>query len=228
MTADDAKRTTAASSKPDQSSGRHAGVVAPAAAWAFAFLILRIFAVSGYNWDTAFAVSTTIGLDDGLSLLFGSLMAGHLLVAMLLICVLPLLLAAFLWGPRGHRPVVVLSIALAMVTLVALTVSFHSWWLPLSTFAALGAFALIRRLPPRHRLRRASMAAMVRVVWVAGAAVLFVAALIQTPWVPREQIQTIDGTITGYVLSVDSGYLNVLTDDREFVILLSDHVLSRN
>lgn len=222
------QETPAASSESDQNPGRHAGSAAPAAAWAFAFLILRIFAVSGYNWDTAFAVSTTIGLDDGLSLLFGSLMAGHLLVAVLLIFVLPLLLAAFLWGPSGHRPVVVLSIALGVVTVVALTVSFRSWWLPVTTFAALGAFALIRRLPPRHRLRRASMAAMVRAVWVAAAAVLLVAALIQTPWVPREQIQTTDGIITGYVLSVDSGYLNVLTEDRQFVILLSDHVLSRH
>lgn len=184
--------------------------------------------MSGYKWDTAFAVSTTIGLDDGLSLLFGSLMAGHLLVAVLLVCVLPLLLASFLWGPRGRSPVVVLSTALGVVTLVALTVSFHSWWLPLTAVAALGTFALIRRLPPLHRLRRAAMAVMVRAVWVAGGAVLLVAALIQTPWVPREQIQTTEGTITGYVLSVDSGYLNVLTDDQEFVILLSGHVLSRS
>ncbi len=102
MTTDDAKRATAGSPESEETSRGHdrgtAHAATWAAAWAFAFLILRIFAVSGYHWDTAFAVSTTLGLDDGLSLVFGSLMAGHLLVAVPLIFVLPLLLAAYLWG----------------------------------------------------------------------------------------------------------------------------------
>lgn len=228
MTADDAKRTTAQSPESDESPRRHAGAVTHAAAWAIAFLILRIFAVSGYNWDTAFAVSTTLGLDDGLSLLFGSLMARHLLMAILLTFVLPLLIAAYLWGPRGHRPVVVLLATLGLVMLFALTVSFHTWWLPLAVSGVLGAFALIRRLPAQRRLRRASTVAMARVSWLAGVGVLLVAAFTQTPWVPQEQIQTTGGPITGYVLSVDSGYLNVLTDKHKFVILISGDVLSRN
>lgn len=51
---------------PDDAHRDRTGSAAPLAAWAFAFLVLRIFAVSGYDWDTAFAVSVTIGLDDGL------------------------------------------------------------------------------------------------------------------------------------------------------------------
>ncbi|CAN5903075.1 hypothetical protein BH23ACT10_BH23ACT10_12110 [soil metagenome] len=62
---------------------------------------------------------------------------------------------------------------------------------------------------------------------MARVALLLVAALAQTPWVPTEQIETTDGTITGYVLSVDPGYLNVLTDEQEFVILISSDVRSR-
>lgn len=62
---------------------------------------------------------------------------------------------------------------------------------------------------------------------MARVALLLVAALAQTPWVPAEQIETTDGTITGYVLSVDPGYLNVLTDEQEFVILISSDVRSR-
>ena len=53
--------------------------------------------------------------------MFGSLVAGHLLVAVPLIFVLPLLLAAYLWGPRGHRPVVVLSTALGLIIMITLT-----------------------------------------------------------------------------------------------------------
>ncbi len=68
---------------------------------------------------------------------------------------------------------------------------------------------------------------MAGVGWAVGIAVLLLAALVHTPWVPEEYIETVDGTVTGYVLSVDSGYLNVLTAQREFVILISGDVLSR-
>lgn len=226
MTVDDANGATAASVEADNRSGRRTAV-AGAAAWAFVFLVLRIFAVSGYDWNTAFAVSTTLGLDDGLSLVFGSLMSGHLLVSVLLVCVLPLLLSAYLWSPHGHRPVVVLAATLGLVVLVALTVSFHSWWLPVTVVALLGMAALIRRLPASHRLSRGAMVVMMNAVRVAAVGVLLVAAFIQTPWVPLERIETTNGVIAGYVLSVDSGYLNVLTDKQQFVILISGDVLSR-
>src|SRR5699024_9503524 len=62
---------------------------------------------------------------------------------------------------------------------------------------------------------------------VAAGAVLVIAAFIGTPWVPLEQISTVDGVIDGYVLSVDSGYLNVLTEDAEFVILISGDIVAR-
>lgn len=73
--------TTADPPQPDKRSSPPVHAAAFAAVWAFGFLVLRACAVSGYHWDTAFAVSTTLGLDDGLALLFGSLMAGHLLTA---------------------------------------------------------------------------------------------------------------------------------------------------
>lgn len=44
---------------------------------------------------------------------------------------------------------------------------------------------------------------------------------------PLEQITTVDGVIDGYVLSVDSGYLNVLTEDAEFLILISGDIVAR-
>ena len=90
------------------------GGAAPVAAWAFAFLVVRLFAISGYNWDTAFLVSTTLGLEDGLRILFGSFMTARLVVAPLLVTLLPLLMAAFLWSPKGRRPTVVL-LALSLI-----------------------------------------------------------------------------------------------------------------
>ena len=231
MTADRAHGTTndpiPESTPPGERPRFSAGDLAPATAVGFVFLILRIFAVSGYDWNTAFAVSTTLSLSDGLALVFGSLMAGHVLVEILLVGVLPLLFATFLWSSGGHRATVLLATTLGSVTLIALTVSFRIWWLPVATAAVFGVFALTRRLPVKHWLRRMFAVAMASVGGVAAVAVLLVAAFVQTPWVPQEQIKTTTGTVIGYVLSVDSGYLNVLTDGHEFVILNTSEVISR-
>lgn len=211
---------------PEAGSGK-LGTGVYVAVLAFTFLVLRVFAVSGYDWDTAFLVTTTLGLDDGLGLLFGSLMGENLLVAVLLVGILPLMIATSLWAPRGYRSRMALPAALGLVVLMALTFSFQRWWLPVTSAALLGLFALIRRRRGTSRLLRASTTIMTKVGWVAGVAVLLVAALVQTPWVPLENIETTDGLIVGYVLSVDSGYLNVLTEDQEFKILISGDVLSR-
>lgn len=224
MTTHQAKMPPAESGK---TSSRRISAAAPAAAWGFSFVILRIFAVSGYDWNTSFNVSTTLSVDDGLALMFGSLMADHLLVAALLISVLPLLIATYLWSPGGHRAVVVLPTTVAIVVLLAITVSFNSWWLPLSAGVIFVGLALVRRLPATGRLSRVMAATMARVGWVGGIAVLVLAAVVQTPWVPLEQIETEQGTIAGYVLSIDSGYLNVLTDEHQYVILNRDDVQSR-
>lgn len=210
-----------------QNTQRFASAVASPAAWAFIWLILRIFAVSGYDWSTAFAVSTTLSPSDGLALLFGSLMAGHVVVAILLIVVLPLLIASYVWSPRGHRPAVMLATTLGVVTLAAMTVSFREWWLLVASAAVFGVFALIHILSAKNPVRRALMATMSRIGWVSGIALVVVAAVVQTPWVPQEQIETTEGTITAYVLSVDSGYLNILTEDHTFEILISSDVISR-
>ncbi len=227
MTAHDTTETTDSPEPPQQASRGVWSAGVSSTVWVFAFLILRIFAVSGYSWETAFLVSTTISLNDGLAILFGSLMAGHLLVAILLVFVFPLLIAALLWGPRDRRLVMVLSATVSLVILVTITASFSSWWTPVAAAAVLVSFLLIRRLPTDRPVRKVWGAVVVRASAVAGAAVLVIAAFLQTPWVPHEQIETTDGTISGYVMSVDSGYLNVLTDDHEFLILLSGDVISR-
>ena len=70
--------------------------------------------------------------------------------------VLPLLVSAWLWGPRDHRPVLMLLCTLSLVTLIALTASFHTWWLPVATLAVFGVLALLRALPLQERVRHAS------------------------------------------------------------------------
>lgn len=228
MSVDDRSAETRSQPTEPSDATRHRGSSAgPAALWAFGFLIVRLFAVSGYDWETAFAVSTTLGIGDGLALVFGSLMAEHLAVALVLIFALPLLIGTYLWSPDGRRPVVALAGAVGLLILVAHLVSFRSWWLPLATGAVFGVFALANRLPDESRVRKVAMAGTRRVGLVVGLGVLLIALFVQTPWVPLERIETTEGIVTGYVLSVDSGYLNVLTDDHEFLIILSSDVRSR-
>jgi len=186
------------------------GGAAPAAAWAFAFLVVRLFAISGYNWDTAFLVSTTLGLEDGLRILFGSFMTARLVVAPLLVTLLPLLAG------------------LALTTLTSLTLSYRAWWLLPATAAVFGVLVLIHGRQAGAPLRRLLAATIERIGWVVAIGALGVALATQTPWVPRERIETTNGRITGYVMSVDPGYLNVLTDDHNFVIVLTSDVISRD
>lgn len=227
MNATHSEKNDDGTSEATTSDHRFAGAIAPAAAWGFVFLILRLFAVSNYDWHTAFNVSTTLGPSDFVPLVFGTLMGGHWLVEILLIMVLPLLLATYFWAPRGHRSLLMLATTMGLVTLVALTLSFRNWWLPVATAAVCGLFTLIHFSSSKNRLRRAFTRVMGRVGWVSGVALVLISALVQTPWVPQEHIETTDGPMTAYVLGVESGFLNLLTEDHEFVILKRDKVISR-
>lgn len=190
-------------------------------------MILRILAVSDYDWSTAFLVSTTLSLDDGVSLLFGSLMAGEHLTGVLLAIAVPLLLAATLWGARERRATLALLTSLGVALSVALLVSENFWW-PLTVGAVLfGVFAFARWFRPTQALPRGLHAVVSNVMWLVPVLALVLAALIPTPWLPAERIDTTEGTIHGYVLSVDSGYLNVLTDEHEFCIINTTDVVSR-
>ncbi|MEO8850656.1 MAG: hypothetical protein ABI360_02895 [Allobranchiibius sp.] len=197
------------------------------AVWGFGFLILRIFAVSGYKWETAFAVSTVLSLNDAVPIVFGSLMAGYLLTAFGLMVVVPMLLAAAIWRPGRDRLLVVLLTALGTGMLLAVAASFVLWWLPLAAAAIFAVLAIVHALPPEHLLRQIVMATLAKVGRVSGVAALVIAAAVQTPWVPLEQISVRTGDVSGYVLSVDPGFLNVLSTDHEFLILISSDVTAR-
>lgn len=205
-----------------------ANAAAKAGAWGFVFVLLRVFAVSGYSWDTAFVISTTLTVTDGLALLLGSLLGEHLLTAALLAGLLPLLAADYLWEPGGRRPSLLLGLVLSMAMLLALTVSFDLWWLPVAVVAMLGVLALVRRSAPQSLANRVLIASLARVGVITAVGVLLVAAFGQTPWVPLEKIETTSGTVNGYVLSVDPGFLNVLTTDHRVKILISRNVLARS
>ncbi|MFF0742427.1 hypothetical protein ACFYVL_18705 [Streptomyces sp. NPDC004111] len=80
---------------------------------AFLFLLLRLFAVSGYQWHTAFAVLHTLDLEDSIGIVLGTVMADSVVAAVLLAVLLPAflfrvvggyLLAARVRRLRAERP----------------------------------------------------------------------------------------------------------------------------
>src|SRR5699024_4669387 len=96
----------------------------------------------------------------------------HVLVEELLIVLLPLFVADFCWAPGGRRPAVVLPAVVGLVVLVALTVSYLLWWLPVATAAVFGLFVVIHSLPRRFPLRRVLAMTLRRVGVVSGVGVL--------------------------------------------------------
>ena len=117
---------------------------------------------------------------------------------------------------------------LVLSAMVSLTLTYNAWWLLPSTAVVFGMLVLIHRRRKVGPLARVVTTAIDRVNWIVAAGLLVVALVTQTPWVPRERIETTNGTFTGYVLSVEPGFLNVLTDDHEFVIVVSGDVISRS
>ncbi|MER8046000.1 hypothetical protein [Streptomyces sp. NPDC094032] len=213
----------------------------------FLFLILRLFAVAGYDWHTAFAVLHTLDLDDGISIVLGTVMASSLAAALFLALLVPVAVFRLVLSLRAAgeerrerersglpagRPdlegVTLLVIALAAVA--AYVWSFKAWWLPVAA-ALVGAlfFSIAYGMKSTGFLRTAALWAGRHLGALMVGALLIGAATVSTPWVPLERIALTDGQqIRGYVMEAEPGFLKVLTDhDREFLILNDGDVASR-
>ncbi|GAA3489549.1 hypothetical protein [Streptomyces cremeus] len=218
---------------------------------AFLFLLLRLFAVSGYQWHTAFAVLHTLDLDDSIGILLGTVLADSVVAAVLLVVLLPAFLFRVVGGfvlaartreeeqpDRGPRVdmtgIVVLAIVVAGMT--AYVLSFGTWWLPLAsvlvTAVMVGLGTLTRGAHGQvgEASRWAGRHLMGLVLAASVLALLISAAVVRTPWMPKERIvvKGHEKPLRGYVLEAEPGFLKVLTEeDREFVILRDGEVESR-
>lgn len=229
-----------------ETSGRGTGLTITAAG--FTFVALRLFAVSSYNWHTAFAVLHTLDVGDTVGLVLGTVMADSLASALLLTLLVPIALLriglerrhareaadqARAEGRRPQRPDAVGSLLLliALVVIVAHLVTFRSWWLLLLLGAFCGLFfAIGHGVRAGGRVRRATLWASRHLSALAVLALLLGAATLRTPWVPMERIELHDGQkVTGYVMATDPGFLKLLTEhDRKLIILRDEDVISRD
>ncbi|HEY1177836.1 MAG TPA: hypothetical protein VGF17_16900 [Phytomonospora sp.] len=194
------------------------------------FLVLRLFAVTGYDWDTAFAVADAVDIGDAPSVVIGTFMADPLLTAALLALLVPLSLVhlARLGRPRWENAGNQVLLVVELVLLAALVFGLRMWW---AGAVAVGLTALLAFLVlggRRGRHHKVALWLVRRVGPAAGVAVLVMAAFVQTPWAPRERIETTSGPVTGYVLEVEPGFLRVLTEgERRFITIDTADVTAR-
>lgn len=195
------------------------------------FLLLRLMAVSDWNWKTAGAIADTVDFGDAISLIFGTLLAQPVSTAILATILLPLVVIGFVWPPRGRSRARMLPLLLAL-PLVAVTFAlvwtFHYWWLIASNLAITGALVYLRIGWKHGLVHRVVVFAVGSIGGLTVIASLALATLVDTPWIVQERIDTNDGAVTGYVLDTSSGFVTVLTEEeRQVIIVKSDDIAQR-
>ena len=195
------------------------------------FLLLRLLAVADWDWNTATAIMAVTDVNDALTMFFGTLMGDAAFTGALVALLLPITLLKLVWPIRGTRTGVVdtsLTLALLIAAAVALSATYRYVWVPISA-VVVGLLVVAMRLFWRHGvLRRFTEFVFRRATLIAGIGLLAIAGLVETPWVPLEDVVTKTGTVHGYVLKAEPGFLTVLTEpDRQVRVLTTADVLDR-
>ncbi|MFD3509931.1 hypothetical protein [Nocardia sp. NPDC058666] len=197
------------------------------------FLLLRMFAISDYEWDSAFALADILSLEDVVGMVLGTLMADPVLGGAAIAVLWP---AAIVTRIRMGRPTWDNAGNLAwliIVTLfaVSLLLSFHMWWVLVLTLVIVAVVTFLLRAGAHGQDR---WGAAVAHWYIAGTVVLITviglvfAAVLRVPWAPLERIETKKGPVVGYVMRVSPGYLDVLVEKgRDMIVVDTDEVTAR-
>lgn len=198
-------------------SAKHAGSAITGAA--VLFVLLRLLAVSHYDWHTAFALLHTLELDDAPGLFLGTFMADNRISTALLMIVTPATFFFYLRtrkDPERAHTTALLALVVLVALMVSHTLTYHRWWLSAGA-VAIGAAMVLAIRNARWILKWFA--------WILAGSALAVAAIVSTPWVPKERINDKEEV---YVFETSPGFLKVLkAEDREFAILRTDEVLKR-
>ncbi|MFD9703877.1 hypothetical protein [Lentzea sp. NPDC059081] len=198
-------------------SAKHTGSALTGAA--VLFVLLRLLAVSHYDWHTAFALLHTLELDDAPGLFLGTFMADDRISTVLLMIVTPVTFFYFIRTrkePDNAHATPLLALIVLAALMVSHTLTYHRWWLAPGA-VAIGTVMVLAIHNARWLLRWFA--------WILAGTALTVAAVVSTPWVPKERINDKDEV---YVFETSPGFLKVLkAQDREFAILRTEEVLKR-
>ncbi len=194
-------------------------------------LVLRVFAVADWNWEIATSLSESFSVDDALSIILGTLFERPQLSGTILSIALPFALFREYWlskhGLTKTRANNWFTIVILIAVSYVLLRTFHMWWSVGITIGLLIIMVATSVLSKRFDLHISLSKVGTHVGILVGTALLIVASTIDTPWVENERIETTSGTIEGYVLEAVPGFLKVMTDDREILILTDSEVTSR-
>ncbi|MCU4295587.1 hypothetical protein D3I60_00565 [Brevibacterium permense] len=211
-------------SRPFIAAGTTAGV-------ATLFLLLRLMAVADWNWGTASSIAETLDFSDALPIVLGTLFAEPTLTGILLAVLLPLAFIELIWPAvdlgRGRTLSELLFPAALLAASVTWLLSFRSLWFVVGALGV-GILVVLLRLLWREGVGHDLVGRLLRRLGIASVVgFLVLAVFVDTPWMAHEEI-TVDGqTHTGYVLTAEAGFIRVLTDEREVLIISSSAITGR-
>lgn len=195
------------------------------------FLVLRILAVSHWNWSTVAAVADTFDFSDSFAIAFGTIAEQPWITGIFVAVLLPLALMRLVWPLPGHEHQIRISTVLAVVALgvvaFAMTVTYRNPWTLIGAAAFGAVLAPIRMFVHAGVLRRFALGAITQIALVAGIGILVLAAVDDHPWMSEERITTTHSVLNGWVLDEAPGFVHVLTADRDVIILPTSDVTDR-
>lgn len=194
------------------------------------FLLLRLLAVSEWDWNTAGAIADSLDFGDALPIAFGTLFARPELTGFLVAILLPFALLRALWPLSGHGTPSLSGVlaAIALVTVAVVWVrTFNSWWVVIGA-TVLGGALLAARLIWRRGVGRRIVLGVLRSAGVlAVVELLGLAVAVDTPWMSKERLDAGGGAFEGWVLEVQPGFVKVLTEERDVLVLFTGDIVER-
>lgn len=196
------------------------------------FLLLRVMAISHWDWHTAFAVADVMDFSDAISIIYGTLFAEPVYTGILVMWLLPLVAIRLTW-PVSHPQFAVTSSVMLLAALgtctVALVITFDEWWVLLGAMLIAAVLVGLRLAWRRGNIHRVTIQVLRTMPVTGSIGALILSSVVTAPWTPLEHIRTDAGVLDAYTIKVESGYLRVLTENRRHMkIIPRDQVKARS
>lgn len=216
----------------EQAGGEASGatVVGVSAGVLVIFLLLRILAVSHWDWEVAARVLDSFDFGDSAGIIAGTFFSAPLLAAAVLAIVTPFVLLRVTWHRHRHRVSMTAAAMAVLCTalLISVALSEGLWWAPVLALALTTGLYLAGRVDQDRRFRRAVHWLVARSWVIAVIGTLVLAVAVQVPWSSLETITLRDGTaIDAYVLQESPSGLHVLRPGGDVEVLLNADVAGR-
>ncbi|MBB5911953.1 hypothetical protein BJY24_000820 [Nocardia transvalensis] len=196
------------------------------------FMILRLLAVSNYDWRHAFLVAGTIDIGDAPAVVAGTLMADPAITGVALALIVPVMVIhqIHLGRPTSGNSGNLAMVIIVVVATLALVWTYRTWWILLGAVVVAAALLVLLGAGRRNaRGQRFAHWILHRTGAVMILATLLVAAAVRVPWMPLEHIDTRTGAVSGYVLETAPGFVKILREeDRDIMIVNTGDIVSRH